>query len=35
MPNPFLAKKDYTLTYIVTWALITGIHVAVLFFFSH
>lgn len=34
MPNPFLVKKSHAIPYAVVWILISGIHTAVLFFFS-
>ncbi len=35
MRNPFLAKKDYIISYAVMWVLIAGAHLAVLYFFSN
>jgi len=35
MPNPFIAKKEYIIPYAVVWVLISGAHLAVLYFFSN
>lgn len=34
MPNPFLVKREYIITYTAVWVLIAGAHLAVLYFFS-
>ncbi|MCK5821717.1 MAG: histidine kinase [Bacteroidales bacterium] len=34
MPNPFISKKEYSISYALVWVLIIGTHLAVLYFYS-
>jgi len=34
MSNPFLAKKEYTISYAAMWVLVSGTHLAVLYFIN-